>query len=77
VGAYHICRSELVKPSVEHLRQGSRSHLCTLTCCMQVQPKTFGYHEIFHAFTILASICHFSAVYIMIQQSPERLLHSR
>ncbi len=25
-------------------------------------PKTFGYHEIFHAATILASICHFSAV---------------
>lgn len=25
-------------------------------------PKTFGYHEIFHAATILASVFHFSAV---------------
>ena len=45
--------------------------------CMRAQPKTFGYHEVFHACTILASICHFAAVYIMIQQNPEKLLHSR
>jgi channel protein (hemolysin III family) len=25
-------------------------------------PKYFGYHEIFHAATLLASICHFAAV---------------
>ena len=25
-------------------------------------PKYFGYHEIFHAATLLASLCHFSAV---------------
>jgi hemolysin III len=26
-------------------------------------PKYFGYHEIFHAATLLASLCHFSAVW--------------
>jgi Haemolysin-III related len=28
-------------------------------------PKYFGYHEIFHAATLLASICHFAAVNIL------------
>ncbi len=41
-----------------------------------VQPKTFGYHELFHAATIVASICHFSAVYILVHQNPEQLLHT-
>mmetsp|Transcript_7940 Transcript_7940/g.23439 ORF Transcript_7940/g.23439 Transcript_7940/m.23439 type:complete len:289 (+) Transcript_7940:465-1331(+) len=29
-------------------------------------PKTFGYHELFHCATILASIFHFTAVYRMV-----------
>ena len=41
-----------------------------------VQPKTFGYHELFHAATIVASICHFSAVYILVHQDPAQLLHT-
>jgi hemolysin III len=33
-------------------------------------PKYFGYHEIFHAATLLASLCHFSAVYRMAHSLP-------
>ena len=30
-------------------------------------PKTFGYHEIFHAFVIAASVCHFAAIFQLIK----------
>ena len=30
-------------------------------------PAVFGYHEIFHALVVLASICHFIAVFLMTQ----------
>ncbi|WP_369130019.1 PAQR family membrane homeostasis protein TrhA [Modestobacter roseus] len=33
-------------------------------------PGTFGYHEVFHAMTIVAAICHYIAVYFVIYNSP-------
>jgi hemolysin III len=30
-------------------------------------PRTFGYHEFFHAFTAAAAICHFVAVWLVIR----------
>ena len=33
-------------------------------------PGTFGYHEVFHAMTIVAAICHYIAVYFAIFNSP-------
>ena len=30
-------------------------------------PTLFGYHEIFHALVILASGCHFAAIYLLVQ----------
>ena len=30
-------------------------------------PKTFGYHEIFHAMVIIASACHFKVIYDLVQ----------
>ncbi|MCZ2819144.1 hemolysin III family protein [Modestobacter sp. VKM Ac-2977] len=33
-------------------------------------PGTFGYHEVFHALTIVAAICHYIAVYFVIYRSP-------
>ncbi len=29
-------------------------------------PKTFGYHEFFHAFTAAAAICHYAAIWLVI-----------
>jgi hemolysin III len=29
-------------------------------------PRNFGYHEIFHAFVVLASVCHFIAIWQML-----------
>ena len=29
-------------------------------------PLTFGYHEIFHALTIVAWVCHFAAIYELV-----------
>jgi hemolysin III len=29
-------------------------------------PRTFGYHEFFHAFTVAAAACHFSAVWVLV-----------
>ncbi|BDA49210.1 UPF0073 inner membrane protein YqfA [Coccomyxa sp. Obi] len=31
-------------------------------------PKVFGYHEVFHALVILASMLHFAAVYLLVQK---------
>jgi hemolysin III len=33
-------------------------------------PSTFGYHEVFHAMTIVAATCHYIAVYFAIFNSP-------
>jgi hemolysin III len=33
-------------------------------------PGTFGYHEVFHAMTIVAATCHYIAVYFAIFNSP-------
>jgi len=33
-------------------------------------PGVFGYHEVFHAMTILAAICHYIAVYFAMYNSP-------
>jgi hemolysin III len=33
-------------------------------------PGTFGYHEVFHAMTIVAAACHYIAVYFAIYNSP-------
>src|SRR3954462_15375632 len=33
-------------------------------------PDVFGYHEVFHAMTILAAICHYIAVYFAMYNSP-------
>jgi hemolysin III len=33
-------------------------------------PGTFGYHEVFHAMTIVAAICHYIAVYFAMYNSP-------
>ena len=33
-------------------------------------PGVFGYHEVFHAMTIVAAICHYIAVYFAIFNSP-------
>lgn len=30
-------------------------------------PKTFGYHEIFHAMVVIASACHFKVIYDLVQ----------
>ena len=32
-------------------------------------PRTFGYHEIFHVCVIIASMCHFAAVYRLVHPS--------
>ena len=36
-------------------------------------PGTFGYHEVFHAMTVVAAICHYIAVYFAMYNSPVRL----
>ncbi|MCV2489519.1 hemolysin III family protein [Geodermatophilus sp. YIM 151500] len=33
-------------------------------------PGVFGYHEVFHAMTIVAAICHYIAVYFAVYRSP-------
>ena len=33
-------------------------------------PGTFGYHEVFHAMTIVAALCHYIAVYFAMYSSP-------
>jgi hemolysin III len=33
-------------------------------------PGVFGYHEVFHAMTIVAAICHYIAVYFAMYRSP-------
>ena len=33
-------------------------------------PDTFGYHEVFHAATVVAAICHYIAVYFAVYNSP-------
>ena len=33
-------------------------------------PGTFGYHEVFHAMTIVAATCHYIAVYFAMYNSP-------
>jgi hemolysin III len=33
-------------------------------------PGTFGYHEVFHAMTIVAAACHYIAVYFALYNSP-------
>lgn len=30
-------------------------------------PKTFGYHEVWHAFTVAAGMCHFAAVALLVR----------
>jgi hemolysin III len=33
-------------------------------------PGVFGYHEVFHAMTIVAAVCHYIAVYFAVYHSP-------
>jgi hemolysin III len=33
-------------------------------------PRTFGYHEVFHALVIVASVCHFAAVLGLVVRAP-------
>jgi hemolysin III len=33
-------------------------------------PGVFGYHEVFHALTVVAAICHYIAVYFAVYNSP-------
>jgi hemolysin III len=33
-------------------------------------PGTFGYHEVFHAMTIVAATCHYIAVWLVLYRSP-------
>ncbi|MGY1833845.1 hemolysin III family protein [Blastococcus sp. SYSU DS0510] len=33
-------------------------------------PETFGYHEVFHAMTVVAALCHYIAVYFAVYSSP-------
>jgi hemolysin III len=33
-------------------------------------PGTFGYHEVFHAMTVVAALCHYIAVYFAMYRSP-------
>jgi hemolysin III len=33
-------------------------------------PGVFGYHEVFHAMTVVAAICHYIAVYFAMYNSP-------
>jgi hemolysin III len=33
-------------------------------------PKTFGFHEIFHALTVVAYLCHWSAVLLIAVNPP-------
>ncbi len=35
-------------------------------CWPNPWPQTFGYHEFFHAFTAVAAICHFIAVWVVV-----------
>ncbi|MGD9704465.1 MAG: hemolysin III family protein [Acidimicrobiia bacterium] len=30
-------------------------------------PKTFGYHEVWHAFTVVAGVCHFAAIGLLVR----------
>lgn len=30
-------------------------------------PQTFGYHEFFHAFTAVAAVCHYAAVWAVLR----------
>lgn len=29
-------------------------------------PRTFGYHEVFHTFVVLAALCHWGALYVLV-----------
>ena len=29
-------------------------------------PATFGYHEVFHTFVVLAALCHWVALYLLV-----------
>jgi hemolysin III len=29
-------------------------------------PRTFGYHEFFHAFTAAAAVCHYLAIWLLV-----------
>jgi hemolysin III len=33
-------------------------------------PGVFGYHEVFHAMTVVAAVCHYIAVYFAVYHSP-------
>ncbi|MEO6957036.1 MAG: hemolysin III family protein [Antricoccus sp.] len=35
-----------------------------------IRPGVFGYHEVFHAFVILAAVCHYIAVFLVLYHSP-------
>lgn len=44
--------------------------VCYATHWPNVKPGYFGYHEVFHAFTILAAACHYIAVFFVVYNSP-------
>ena len=44
--------------------------VCYATHRPDLKPGVFGYHEVFHAFTILAAACHYIAVFLVVYHSP-------
>lgn len=44
--------------------------VCYATKKPNPRPGHFGYHEVFHAFTVLAAISHFIAVFLVLYHSP-------
>ncbi|MGF7233336.1 MAG: hemolysin III family protein, partial [Frankia sp.] len=32
-------------------------------------PRTFGYHEVFHLFTLIAAICHYIAIMFVLAET--------
>lgn len=36
----------------------------------RLRPATFGYHEVWHAFTVAAAVCHLAAIWMLVQVPP-------
>ena len=36
----------------------------------KLQPEVFGYHEVFHALTIVGAVLHFAAVLLLVRSAP-------
>lgn len=72
ISPYHQSWLHQHSQHVRHVWQGKPRHMFDKPSCAAAvayaakwpnpAPKTFGYHEIFHALVILASLFHFTAV---------------